>query len=113
MKIFNAFKSAILLETQTMNILAWTIQGYSVLELLGAISRVSKTDLLQMVANTKAFVDNRRIVALKSEQMEKNYLIPLQKIKLRDPQKDKSRKRAPQANSLFITTGTDWAIRFA
>ena len=95
MKIFNAFKSAILLETQTMNILAWTIQGYSVLELLGAISRVSKTDLLQMVANTKAFVDNRRIVALKSEQMEKNYLMPLQKIKLRDLQKDKSRKRAP------------------
>lgn len=85
MKIFNAFKSAILLETQTMNILAWTIQGYSVLELLGAISGVSKTDLLQMVANTKAFVDNRRIVALKSEQMEKNYLMPLQKIKLRDP----------------------------
>lgn len=54
-----------MLETQTMNILAWTIQGYSLLELLGAISRVSKTDLLQMVANTKAFVDNRRIVALK------------------------------------------------
>lgn len=49
-----------MLETQTMNILAWTIQGYSLLELLGAISRVSKTDLLQMVANTKAFVDNRR-----------------------------------------------------
>lgn len=39
--------------------------------------------------------------------------MPLQKIKLRDPQTDKSRKRAPQANSLFITTGTDWAIRFA
>lgn len=31
-----------MLETQTMNILAWTIQGYSLLELLGAISRVSK-----------------------------------------------------------------------